>query len=156
MNRKWILEKFVLSVKFLLTGWILTMVSISLSVLYDHDSIAIRTMWCVGFAMMLISSLILRKPTMNRKWILESTKFGEFHFVWDSGNNQLTLHDRQLDEAMKIAQEFGYRPVSWIRPSTWGNECVAYDAQVSDAGEPGTFRYSVPAAQQKRILNSGK
>ena len=97
-----------------------------------------------------------RKSIMNRKWILETTEFDELHFVWNRGNDNLTLHDRQLDEAMQIAKEFGYRPFSWFRPSTWGNECVAYDDQVSDAGAPGTFRYSVPAAQQKRILNSGK
>lgn len=91
---------------------------------------------------------------MNRKWILESTKFGEFHFVWDSGNNQLTLHDRQLDEAMKIAKEFGYRPFSFFRPSIWGNYCFAYDGQVSGSGKLGKLRYSVPAAQQKQILKS--
>lgn len=91
---------------------------------------------------------------MSSKWIVETTKFDSIHFVWDSGNSTLMLHDKQLNEAMKIAKEFGYRPRSFFRPSSWGNACVAYDGQGWGPGELSTLRYTVPAAQQKQILKS--
>lgn len=92
---------------------------------------------------------------MSSKWIVETTKFDSIHFVWDNGNNTLRLHNKQLNQAMEIAKEFGYRPRSFFRPLTWENVCVAYDDQVSGSGESGTLRYFVPAAQQKQILKSG-
>lgn len=91
---------------------------------------------------------------MSSKWIVETTKFDSIYFIWESGNSTLRLHDKQLNEAMKIAKEFGYRPFSFFRPSTWGNYCFAYDGQVSGPGKLGKLRYSVPAAQQKQILKS--
>ena len=91
---------------------------------------------------------------MSSKWIVETTKFDSIYFIWDSGTSTLRLHDKQLNEAMKIAKEFGYRPFSFFRPTTWGNICVAYDDQVSGSGELGTLRYSAPVAQQKQILKS--
>lgn len=92
---------------------------------------------------------------MRNKWAVETTKFGTILFIWDSGNSTLSLHDKQLNEAMKIAKEFGYRPFSFFRPPTWGNACIVYNDQVSGAGELGTLRYTVPATQQKQILKSG-
>ena len=86
---------------------------------------------------------------------MENTKFDSIHFVWDSGNSALMLHDKKLNEAMKIAKEFGYRPFSFFRPTTWGNYCFVYDGQVHGLGKLGELRYSVPAAQQKQILKSG-
>jgi len=49
----------MLAMKFFLTGWLLTMVSISLAFIYEKDSILIRTICYSGFAMVLISALIL-------------------------------------------------------------------------------------------------
>lgn len=49
----------MLAMKFFLTGWLLAMLSISLAFIYSLDNILIRIMCYGGFAMVLISALIL-------------------------------------------------------------------------------------------------
>jgi len=42
-------------------------------------------------------------------------------FVWGNEKSELTLHDKTKEEAFEIARYFGWRPLVWYRPSTWGN-----------------------------------
>ena len=49
----------MLAMKFFLTGWLLTIVALPLAFIYSLDNILIRIMCFGGFAMVLISSLIL-------------------------------------------------------------------------------------------------
>ena len=42
-------------------------------------------------------------------------------FVWDQGNSTLILHQKTLEEADRIALEFGYEPKCWYKPKTWWN-----------------------------------
>lgn len=53
---------------------------------------------------------------------------GYFHFYWSDGKseNKLNLHNRTLEEAMKIAIDMGYKPFSWYRPSTWNNHYTRF------------------------------
>jgi plasmid maintenance system antidote protein VapI len=42
-------------------------------------------------------------------------------FHWDSQKCSLTLHNKTKEEALKIAQYFGWSPQVWYKPKTWGN-----------------------------------
>lgn len=47
--------------------------------------------------------------------------FHSIYYVWDNAKNTLTLHNKTMPEAEKIAAEFGFRHPCWYRPSTWFN-----------------------------------
>lgn len=47
--------------------------------------------------------------------------FDSIHYVWNNGKDTLTLHNKTMPEAEKIAAEFGFRHPCWYRPSTWSN-----------------------------------
>lgn len=52
----------------------------------------------------------------------------DYVFKWScsSGVTTLTLHNRTKEEAMKIALEMGYVPVSRWKPRTWHNFWYAF------------------------------
>ena len=72
---------------------------------------------------------------------LKTTIFDVIIFRWDSQSSKCTLHNKTLEEAMKIAVDFGYEPARMYKPSTWGNYCWAYTDYVS---------WRVPVKFQKR------
>lgn len=47
--------------------------------------------------------------------------FDSICYVWDNAQITLTLHNKTMSEAEKIAAEFGFRHSCWYRPSTWFN-----------------------------------
>lgn len=53
----------------------------------------------------------------------------DFSFFWadSNGSNELHLHDKTRDEAFKEAMNFGFKPMRWWKPSTWGNCVVMRD-----------------------------
>jgi|LakMenEpi03Aug12_release.lakeMendotaPanAssembly.Ray.scaffolds.fasta_scaffold1774333_2 hypothetical protein len=42
-------------------------------------------------------------------------------FHWDAHTSILTLHNKTKEEALKIAEHFGWSHQVWYKPKTWGN-----------------------------------
>ena len=45
-------------------------------------------------------------------------------FFWDGDNSELTLHNRTYNDAIKVAEEFGWREPRWFKPWTWSNGVI--------------------------------
>jgi hypothetical protein len=45
------------------------------------------------------------------------------HFYWTEGDSfsVLTLYDRSLEDATKLAETFGFKQSRWYNPWTWKN-----------------------------------
>ena len=49
--------------------------------------------------------------------------YKEIQFFWKDriGEGDCTLKDRTYDEALKVAEKFGYVEPKWYKPRSWGN-----------------------------------
>ena len=55
--------------------------------------------------------------------------YKEIRFFWSdrTGECTSTLNDRTYDEALKIAEKFGYVEPTWYKPGSWGNYLIVIE-----------------------------
>ena len=68
----------------------------------------------------------------NKEYPDKQTTEHKYHtlvFWWkdSSGPSETRLHDKTYNQALVIAESFGFRRLRWFNPRTWGNGVLLFN-----------------------------